>query len=253
MKRIDLLLLEKQLAPSRSKAQELIDSKVVFVVVGDKKILVQKVSEKFPEDVEISVDKNEVLQFVSRGGLKLLNALKFFKLDVAGLVVLDVGISTGGFADCLLQNGAQKVFGIDVGRGQLSEKLKNDPRLQFLDGINARDLSKNQEFKNLAPASGFDLCVGDVSFISLSLILPELISFVKARGLFLLLIKPQFELSAGDLDSRGVVKDPANVQLALDKLQNAAKNLGLQVIGSTLAEPSGRDGNREFFLYCRKA
>jgi 23S rRNA (cytidine1920-2'-O)/16S rRNA (cytidine1409-2'-O)-methyltransferase len=177
--RVDLLMVEKGVAPSRNRAQELIASGRVFVVVDGRKQLIKKPSLQIePSDgVTFEVTHTEAGdEFVSRGGLKLRGALERLQLGVKGFRALDVGISTGGFADCLLQSGAASVVGIDVGHGQLAEKLKNDPRVKLIEGVNARQLSA-VPLRDLNEGHPFDIIVVDVSFISLTLVLPELISY----------------------------------------------------------------------------
>src|SRR6476469_7923485 len=197
--RIDKLLVEQGLAESRTKAQAMVMAGVVLV---DEQ-RVEKPSEQFSSDSNIRIKHADdpTSRYVGRGGLKLEAALKEFQIDVRGAVCLDVGASTGGFTDCLLQNGAAKVFAIDVGHNQIDWRLRNDPRVEIREGVNARYLLPDD-----FPAQ-FDLAVIDVSFISVTKILPAVVPLLKPKAFLVVLIKPQFEVGRGSVGSGGIVRD----------------------------------------------
>ena len=187
-----------------------------------------------------------VQKYVGRGALKLEGALDHFKIDVHGKTALDIGASTGGFTDCMLQRGARKVYAVDVGHGQLDWKLRNDPRVIVLEKVNARFLSR-EHISELV-----DLCAIDVSFISLTLILPNAFELVAATGVILALIKPQFELQRADVGKGGIVRDQRLHQKAQDKIVAFVTRLGHVVTGIVPAAITGTDGNQEFFACMRK-
>ncbi len=255
MIRADVLLVEKGHATSRNRAQELIASGRVYVIDSTspqkKKTHVKKPSLQLTgkEDFEIEPDV-ESSDFVSRGGLKMQGALKQANLDVTGSHVLDIGISTGGFTDCLLQAGATAVVGVDVGHDQLAPKLKKDSRVQLCEGVNARDLSKTPLLK-LNGGRKFDLIVADVSFISLTLVLPEMITYLKESGSILALVKPQFEVGRENIGKNGIVKDAALYAGVETKIRRACESVGLLVEGYFESSIEGTDGNREFFVFAR--
>lgn len=246
--RLDLLLVEKKLAHSRSHAQELIDAGQVFLIQGDKKVLLMKPSQKLAENVDIYVELGPANRFVSRGGLKLEGALQKVQLSVQNLNVLDIGISTGGFTDCLLQQGAANVLGVDVGHGQLSSALINHPRLQLKEGVNARQISQDAEVSSRK----YDLIVMDVSFISVTLIIPELAILLKDSGHLLSLIKPQFEVGAEGLGKGGIVKDTSLYAEVERKVTTCCQNHGFSVLSFFESPIVGKEGNREFFIFARK-
>lgn len=250
--RLDLLLVKKKLASSRSHAQEIIKAGQVFQILGENKIPLSKSSLNMDENTQLEVEQGPANRFVSRGGLKLEGALKHAGLNVQGLRVLDIGTSTGGFADCLIKSGADFVFGVDVGQGQLHAELSGHPRFQMLEETNARDLSKNTKFLDLLGSLKFDLVVMDVSFISISLILPELVFFLKKSGLVLSLVKPQFEVGAENLGRGGIVKDVSLYPQVEAKIRSVAQAVGLDVRDYFNSSIEGKDGNREFFLYAQK-
>jgi len=230
-------MVERGLAPSREKAQALIMAGQV--VVGDH--AVTKAGQQVAEDAAVRI-KGEVLPYVSRGGLKLKKALDQFGLVVAGLTALDVGASTGGFTDCLLQAGADKVFAVDVGYGQLAWKLQQDPRVVSMEKTNIRHLTPDQ-----LPERP-DLAVIDASFISLAKVLPATVALLKAGAFIIALIKPQFEVGRGEVGKGGIVRDPAAHEKAVEGVRQAAGELGLTV-GSVCESPIlGADGNREFLI-----
>jgi 23S rRNA (cytidine1920-2'-O)/16S rRNA (cytidine1409-2'-O)-methyltransferase len=186
-------------------------------------------------------------RYVSRGGLKLEGALKSSGLDVTGAHCLDIGQSTGGFTDCLLQRGAARVTGVDVGHGQLHDSLRRDPRVLAVEKVNARELGTEH-----VGAQGFDLIAGDLSFISLTLVMPALVPLLKPRGALLMLVKPQFELQPGQVGKRGIVTDPALYAVVEQRIRNCCASLGLQVRGWYDSPVAGGDGNREFFVHATK-
>ena len=246
MQRVDLLLVELGLAPSRTAAQNLIDAGRVKL---DGKVIA-KPSLKLESTAPISVEADPADRFVSRGGLKLAGALAKSGLHVTGLQALDVGISTGGFTDCLLQAGARRVIGVEVGHDQLHPRLLADPRVVQFEGINARHLTPEL----IAPAleGPLDLIVGDVSFISLTLVLPRLAELLPQGGRLLFLVKPQFEVGPGNIGRGGIVRDPALYHEVEHKLRDCAKMLGLTIRAWLDSPITGGDGNREFFIWLNK-
>jgi len=230
-------MVERGLAPSREKAQALIMAGQV--VVADH--LVDKAGRQVAQDAEIRI-KGEVLPYVSRGGLKLQQALDFFALDVTGLIAVDVGASTGGFTDCLLQRGVQRVFAVDVGHNQLAWKLRQDSRVVNIEKTNIRYLTTEQ-----LPAP-VDLAVIDASFISLSKVLPPTLPFVKPGGMIICLVKPQFEVGRGEVGKGGIVRDPRAHLRVVEEISAVAVSLGLKVAGVTESPITGADGNREFLM-----
>ncbi|OQW54639.1 MAG: hypothetical protein A4S09_05645 [Proteobacteria bacterium SG_bin7] len=240
--RVDSALVSRGLVASRTLAVRLIDAGQVYVGT----IQVVKPSLLVGKNDELFVQNGNMNRFVSRGGLKLLSALEYFGVDVGGSRCLDVGISTGGFSDCLLQRGANNIVGLDVGHDQLSPKLRDDSRLCLYEGVNARDLS---HFSWLDP---FDLIVVDVSFISLTKVLPEVLKFLKSSGSILCLIKPQFELGSASLNKKGVVRESENFGELRQRMTDLFLNSGLDVIGQFECPVRGGDGNKEFFIYAKK-
>ena len=247
MLRADALLVAQKLAPSRTAAQWLIKEGRVSWAGGPIAKPAMELSDETPLTVKIDSDAH----FVSRGGQKLAGALSETGLEVAGKRCLDVGQSTGGFTDCLLQNGAKHVVGVDVGHDQLHPQLRVDPAVTAIEGINCRALTA-ADLGNALPADGFDLIVGDVSFISLTLILPQLPALLAAHGDLLMLVKPQFEVGPGNLGKGGIVRDPALYGEVEQKLRNSAQNLGLTVKAWLDSPIAGGDGNREFFIWLNK-
>lgn len=236
--RLDKLMVERGLAPSREKAQALIMAGQV--VVGDH--TVDKSGQQIARDAEIRI-KGDVLPYVSRGGLKLKRALDEFAVDVTDLVALDVGASTGGFTDCLLQAGALKVFAVDVGYGQLAWKLQQDPRVVSMEKTNIRYLLPEQL------DAVIDLAVIDASFISLTKVLPATINLVKPGGRIIALIKPQFEVGRGEVGKGGIVRDPAAHERVIEAIRRSAGEMGLGVAGVCESPVTGADGNREFLVH----
>ena len=238
--RIDNLLVERGFFETRERAQRAIMAGDVRV--GDR--AVAKSSELVKANAPISLVERP--RYASRGALKLAGALDFFDVDVAGKVALDIGASTGGFTDCLLQRGAKKVYAVDVGQGQLAWKIRKDPRVVILEKLNARFLSR-EHIPELV-----DLCVIDVSFISLTLILPNAFELITPNGVILALIKPQFELQRRDVGRGGVVRDAALHEKAQQKIVNFVESTGHQVAGLAASKITGTDGNQEFFICVRK-
>jgi len=238
--RIDNLLVARGFFESRERAQRAIMANEVRV--GDR--TVTKSSELVAVDAPISIARPQ--QFVSRGAVKLAGALDFFDLDVREKIALDIGASTGGFTDCLLQRGAAKVYAVDVGHGQLAWKIRNDSRVIVLEKLNARFLSREQIPEPV------DLCVIDVSFISLILILPNAFQLLTPNGVILALVKPQFELQRADVGRGGIVRDPALHEKAQQKIVNFVESSSHRVVGLVPSALTGTDGNQEFFICVRK-
>lgn len=236
--RIDKLLVSKGLAESRTKAQAMVMAGVVLV----NEQRVEKTSEQFAADapIRIKLANDPTSRYVGRGGLKLEAALREFEIDVRDFVCLDVGASTGGFTDCLLQHGAGRVFAVDVGHNQIDWRLRSDPRVEVREGVNARYL-RLEDF----PGS-FDLIVVDVSFISLSKVLPALVPLLKGEGRLIALIKPQFEVGRGEVGSGGIVKDPAQHQRVVQEVSEFARGIGLTVERVMESPIRGAEGNVEF-------
>ena len=238
--RLDQLLVGKGLFPSREQARR-------AVMAGNVKVgtrIAVKASELLEKEAPISI--KPTAKYVGRGALKLESALDYFKIDVRGKRALDIGASTGGFTDCMLQRGAGKVYAVDVGRGQLNWKLRNDPRVIVLEKINARSLSHGQVPELV------DLCVIDVSFISLTLILPNAFDLITPTGVILTLIKPQFELQRTDVGRGGIVREPALHSKAQEKIVAFVTDSGHVVTGIVPSAIKGADGNQEFFACIRK-
>lgn len=244
MPRADQLLVESGLAVSRTAAQRLIAAgRVSFSGV-----VISKQSQEFAANTRLTVAVDPDDRYVSRGGLKLVGALTETGISVAGKTCLDVGQSTGGFTDRLLQSGAQHVVGVDVGHDQLHPRLAADQRVTAFEGINCRALTAD-DLGEAFPETGFDLIVGDVSFISLTLILPQLPALLADHGDLLLLVKPQFEVGFGNVARGGIVRDPALFAEVESKLRLCAQGLGLNVRGWLDSPITGGDGNREFFIW----
>lgn len=234
--RIDVLLTERGLTESRHKAQALIMAGKVLV---DGQPVDKAGREINPESI---ITIKEGLPFVSRGGVKLAGFLDETGFDVAGLVALDIGASTGGFTDCLLKRGAKKVYAIDVGKGLLDIHLRNDPRVTVLEGRNFRHMEATEIGE---PA---DLAVIDVSFISLEKVLTRVKEFLKEGGDVLALIKPQFEVGKGQVGKGGVVKDPEKHRLVVEKISAFSVASGFRVMGTGVSPITGSKGNKEFWI-----
>jgi 23S rRNA (cytidine1920-2'-O)/16S rRNA (cytidine1409-2'-O)-methyltransferase len=235
--RLDKLMVERGLAPSREKAQALIMAGQV--VLGDH--AAQKAGQQVAADVELRI-KGELLPYVSRGGLKLEKGLDQFGIDPSGRTAIDVGASTGGFTDCLLQRGASKVYAVDVGYGQLAWKLREDPRVVVMEKTNIRHLQPEQ----LDPLP--DLAVIDASFISLNLVLPPTLALLARPAEVVALVKPQFEVGKGAVGKGGIVRDPKLHDEVLRKMQALATELGAELLGICDSPITGADGNREFLM-----
>lgn len=240
--RADALLVARGLAPSRTAAQRLIEAGRVFAAG----VVVSKPAQELPEGVELRIEEDAADRYVSRGGIKLAGALAHAGLEVAGRRCLDVGQSTGGFTDCLLANGAAHVVGVDVGHDQLHPRLAGDDRVETHEGINARSLQESALAGRL-----FDLIVADVSFISLTLVLPQLPIFLAAGGDMLLLVKPQFEVGPAGIGKGGIVRDEALYAEVEAKLRACCGESHLTVRDWFDSPITGTDGNREFFLHLR--
>jgi 23S rRNA (cytidine1920-2'-O)/16S rRNA (cytidine1409-2'-O)-methyltransferase len=250
--RADQLLLERGLAASRSQAQRLITSGVEWRLGTKPWQRVSKNGDELPLPCEVRLLDTAEVRFVSRGGLKLEGALQSSGLTAQGLRCLDVGQSTGGFTDCLLQQGAAQVVGLDVGHGQLHPRLRDDARVVCVERINARELEAN-DARVPDVALGFDLVVGDLSFISLTLVLPALLPLLKKGGALLMLVKPQFELQPSDIGKGGLVKDEASYVQVEARLREACAGLKLDVLGYWPSAIAGGDGNKEFWIGARRA
>lgn len=240
--RADQLLVERGLASSRSQAQRLIAAGVRWLDRGQWK-RVAKNGDEVPPQAPIELLDTAEAKYVSRGGLKLEGALRACGISVAGKRCLDVGQSTGGFTDCLLQHGAAQVTGVDVGHGQLHDKVRGDPRVRAVEQVNARELRAERV------GGGFDLITGDLSFISLTLVLPALVPLAKPGGDLLLLVKPQFELQPGQVGKGGIVTDASLYAVVERRIRDCCAALGLQVRGWYASPIEGGDGNREFFVH----
>ena len=239
--RADVLLVERGLAPSRTAAQRLIAAGHVFAREGNSRVAVSKPSVSFANDVSLEVEASDLDRFVSRGGLKLDSALTHVGLDVAHLRCLDVGQSTGGFTDCLLQRGAAHVVGADVGHDQLHARMRADSRVTCIEGVNARTLAQIGE--------PFDLIVADVSFISLTKVLLQWPALLTAKGRVLSLVKPQFEVGADNLARGGIVRDVSLYATVEATIRTACVQAGLRVLDYFDSSITGTDGNREFFVH----
>lgn len=285
--RIDQLLVQRGLASTRSQAQRLIADGVEWMHSEQWRRVVKN-GDDVPETAEVRLLDDSEARYVSRGGLKLEAALKMVGLSVQGLSCLDVGQSTGGFTDCLLQGGAASVVGVDVGSAQLHPSLRSDPRVLCVEGINARALtpenlvdayeastgdagqfelddddSDEGSEESAEPSAGasdgggdtavdfapaFDLIVADLSFISQTLVLPAVVTMLKPGGTLLTLVKPQFELQPGQVGKGGIVKDDAMYAIVETRLREACADLGLTVTAWFDSPIAGGDGNREFFI-----
>lgn len=237
-KRLDILLVERDLAPSREKAKAIIMSGIVYV----DDVKEDKAGSQFDEEVNIEF-RGKTLKYVSRGGLKLEKAMECFGVDVDGKVCMDVGASTGGFTDCMLQNGASKVYSVDVGRGQLAWKLVTDDRVTVMDQTNARYLTKDDVDDEIEFASI------DVSFISLSKILEPVKALLSENGRIVCLIKPQFEAGKENVGKKGVVRDSNVHKQVIENVISFAEGIGFKILGLDYSPVKGPEGNIEYLLY----
>lgn len=236
--RIDKLLVERGLAESRTKAQAMVMAGVVLV---DEQ-RVEKPSQQIDpgSTIRIKGGDDPTSRYVGRGGLKLEAALREFQIDVAGWTCLDVGASTGGFTDCLLQHGAAHVVAIDVGHNQIDWRLRNDARVEVREGVNARYLQP-EDFE-----TKFDLAVMDVSFISATKVIPAIVPLLREGGAIVTLIKPQFEVGRGEVGGGGVVRDAAKRARVVEEVNDAARALGLAVVNVMESPLPGAEGNVEY-------
>lgn len=241
-KRLDALMFEQGLAESREKAKTLIMLGNVYV--DNQKS--DKPGTMLPVGTAIEV-RGHGLRYVSRGGLKLEKAIGLYSLDLSGMVCMDIGASTGGFTDCMLQNGAKKVYSVDVGYGQLAWKLRTDPRVVNLERTNVRYLSAEQVPDRI------DFFSVDVSFISLTLVLPVARTFLSENARALCLIKPQFEAGRENVGKKGVVRDTAVHEQVILKIQDFVLAHGFSVLGLTFSPVKGPEGNIEYLIYLQKS
>ena len=234
--RLDRLMVERGLAESREKAQALI-------MAGEVKVNGQKAAKPgHTVETDCALELLSRPPYVSRGGFKLAGALQHFAIDVTGAACLDIGSSTGGFTDVLLQAGAARVHAVDCGSGQLDWKLRNDARVVMHEGINARTL----DFQDIGEPADFLCC--DVSFISVTLILPAVVPLLKPAGQMVILIKPQFEVGKGQVGKGGIVRDPELHRAACEKVERAVRDMGYAT-ALTQSPIAGAEGNKEFLLY----
>lgn len=263
--RADQLLVQRGLAASRSQAARLIESGARWLHRGEWKPL--RKSDDLHEDAQIELTNADEAKYVSRGGLKLEGALKTSSLDVRDALCLDVGQSTGGFTDCLLQHGARAVVGVDVGHSQLHARLRADERVLCVQRVNARALTATELIANYPISTSeksifltsttpkqvaFDVVVGDVSFISQTLVVDALVGLLAPVGQLLMLVKPQFELQPEQIGKGGIVKDPAHYVQVQERICAAYKEAGLKVEHYFASPIEGGDGNREFFVHARR-
>ncbi len=239
-RRLDNLLLERGIVQSRERAKGLILSGDVRVNGNP----VNKAGTLIDENAEIEITKD--IPYVSRGGLKLEKAIKEFNINVKDKAAIDVGASTGGFTDCLIQYGAKKVYAVDVGYGQLAWKLRNDPRVVVIERKNIRYI------KSSDIGEPVDIATIDVSFISLKLVLPVVKNLLKENGEIIALIKPQFEVGKGEVGKGGIVKDEEKHKKVISDIKSFATDLGLKVLGVTESPIAGQKGNVEFLIYLQK-
>ncbi len=239
--RLDKLLVDRGMAQSRERARA--------IIMAGKVAVDGKRADKPGVQVGVGARlqlQEEDLRYVSRGGEKMEGALKAFEIDPRGMVVIDVGASTGGFTDCILQKGAEKVYAVDVGYGQLAWRLQKDPRVVNLERRNIRYLSREEVKEKI------DLILIDTSFISIEKFLPHLLGFLKKGGAILGLIKPQFEVGRGEVGKGGVVRDEALHNKVIDRISRFSQGLGLRIMGVTQSPLLGPKGNKEFFIYMKK-
>jgi len=239
--RLDKLLVEKKIVQTREKAKALIMAGKV-AVEGRR---VDKPGAQIHVDAQLQLQESDSA-YVSRGGEKMEGALRAFGIDPKGMIVMDVGASTGGFTDCILQKGAEKVYAVDVGYGQLAWKLQKDPRVVNLERRNIRYLQRKEVQEET------DLILIDTSFISIEKFLPHLLGFLKKGGAILSLIKPQFEVGKGEVGKGGVVRDKALYEKVISRISNFSRGLGLKVLGVTPSPLVGHKGNKEFFIYLKQ-
>ncbi|WP_333652754.1 TlyA family RNA methyltransferase [Dissulfurispira sp.] len=239
--RLDKIIVDKGIAPSRERAQALIMEGRVFV--GG--VPVTKAGAMVDEGAAVEL-KGEDIPYVSRGGLKLEAAIRHFNISMKEKIAMDVGSSTGGFTDCMLQNGVKKVYCIDVGYGQLAWKLRQDPGVVLIERTNIRYLERERVPEDI------DIVTIDVSFISLIKVVPNVLGFLKENGEIIALIKPQFEVGKGEVGKGGIVKDEAKRLKAVDRVKENLEALGLQTIGVMQSPIPGQKGNIEYLIYMKR-
>lgn len=239
--RLDILLVKKGIVASRERAKALVMEGNVLVDGTP----VSKAGALVNSEASLVV-KGEEIPYVSRGGLKLEAALVHFGIHLEGTIAMDVGSSTGGFTDCMLQQGAKKVYCIDVGYGQLAWTLRNDPRVILIERTNIRFLGRERI------PDAIDIATIDVSFISLKNVIPTVTEFVRPGGIILALVKPQFELGKGEVGKGGVVRDIGKREAAVESVRNFSREYGLKTLGTFLSTVAGQKGNREYFLLMEK-
>ncbi|WP_027857234.1 TlyA family RNA methyltransferase [Marinobacterium jannaschii] len=251
MQRADLLLVEQGLAQSRTHAQRLLKAGKVKYRQGTQWLPLSKPGLKLDPDTEFEVTPDEADRYASRGALKLLKALQYLGLDLQHKVAIDVGQSTGGFTDCLLQSGAARVVGIEVGHDQLIDRLRNDPRVTCHEGVNGRDMPIEQ-LRAESGGNGFDLAVMDVSFISQTKILPGLAQLIADQGYLISLVKPQFEVGKEGIGRGGIVRDSSLYPVVEKNIRQCCTELGLKVEAWFESPIKGGDGNTEFLIIAVK-
>ncbi len=239
--RLDILLVEKGIASSRERAKALIMEGAVLVDGAP------EIKAGAMVDAQASIElRGHEIPYVSRGGLKLEAALTYFCIDPSGIVAMDVGSSTGGFTDCLLQKGAKKVYCVDVGYGQIAWSLRNDPRVVLLERTNIRHLER-EKIRDM-----IDIATVDVSFISLKMVIPKVMEFIRNGGIILALVKPQFEVGRGEVGKGGIVRDEDKRMKAVTSVKDFVEQHGLKTLGMFPSPVPGHKGNREYFLYLVK-
>ena len=248
--RLDRLLLARMLVPSRTIAQKLIEQQKVSIFENGQWRLAIRAAEKISECAEIKIADSDELRFVSRAGLKLDAAIQKHSIELAGKLALDIGQSTGGFTDCLLQAGAAGVIGVDVGHDQLHPRLKQNPKVRLIEGCNARKLSENTYISSRKAEISF--AVMDVSFISQTLILPELSRVLFSGSELVSLVKPQFEVGKHNVGKGGIVRDRALYKDVEILITNKLQETGFKVLDYFASPIDGGDGNREFLVYAEK-
>ncbi len=254
MPRLDQLLVTQGLARSRTRAQRLI--RHGRVALADSGRVLTKPGEKLSDDTRLTVEEDPEERYASRAGLKLEALIETLGLNLAGRLVLDVGQSTGGFTDCALAHGARHVIGVEVGHDQLDPRLRDDPRVTCLEGLNARAMADEPRLREALAtrgAAGPDVAVMDVSFISQTLILPELATLMAPEAELVSLVKPQFEVGPGGVNARGLVTDPARYREVEAKIRACCAASGLTIRHWQESPLLGGDGNREFLLHAVRA
>jgi 23S rRNA (cytidine1920-2'-O)/16S rRNA (cytidine1409-2'-O)-methyltransferase len=250
--RVDQLLVERGLAASRSQAQRLIAAGVRWRLADGPWKTVVKNGDELRETAELELLDAAESRFVSRGGLKLEAALKHTGINVNGQYCLDVGQSSGGFTDALLQDGASGVVGVDVGQAQLHPRLRADSRVVCIEKCNARDMTSETINEAGVDDASFDLIVGDLSFISQTLVWPALVPLLRPTGQMLMLVKPQFELQPAQIGKGGLVKDASSYAVVRERIAQTCEDSGLQLQDYFESAITGGDGNREFFVWARR-